>query len=154
MKSDTTNTKSQTSKTTGQALSTPTKAPRKSATTTIVSASPDSDDSSNSGESPACGGIEKDKTGEIQTPETSSAVATHAKPISMSESMANNYLFYDGRNEAPQHKSVSYLSKKSKDRVEKFVFSVDLINKDKKLVTLTIWEEELRTITFFEKWFR
>jgi hypothetical protein len=142
-------------KTTGTALTTPSskQQAKKSAPTATngASNSPDSDDSSDSGGSP-----DKEKTGgEIHIPETTNAVVVSpVKSIIMSEAMVNNYLYYDANGGPPVHKTVSFISKKSKEKMEKFVLSVDLINKDKKFVTIVIWEDTLKTILFFEKWFR
>lgn len=163
MKSDSSaNSKSNSSKTTtGQALTTPTKQPAKKSAPNVpiaVSSSPDSDDSSNSVESSPV--IEK--TGEIQTatPDTSTnavvvvASSPSVRPISMSESMEHHYLYYDGKETPPVHRSVSFTSKKTKEKVLRYVLSVDLMNKDQKIVTLDIWEDRLKTIPFFERWFR
>lgn len=155
--------KHQSAKTTAigqQAQATPIKQqPKKSATAvaaTIVSSSPDSDDSSKSA-SPEdvekTGGIPND-TVTTTSSTTDDVVSTPMKPISISEAMANNYLVYDGKYGPPLHKQVSYVSKKSKEKVDKNVFSVDLTNKDSKIVTCVIWEDSLKVIPFFEKFFR
>ena len=156
--------KHQSAKTTAigqQAQATPIKQQlKKSATAvaaTIVSSSPDSDDSSKSA-SPEdvekTGGIPNDTVITTTSSTTDDVVSTPMKPISISEAMANNYLVYDGKYGPPLHKQVSYVSKKSKEKVDKNVFSVDLTNKDSKIVTCVIWEDSLKVIPFFEKFFR
>ena len=73
--------------------------------------------------------------------------------IQVTEVTINCYLFWNGKS-PPSTRTVSYVTKVTKERKDKIIWSIDLVRCDGKSVTLVIWEEQDGKVgIFFTKLF-